>query len=83
MRRDPALDAMIETEVAEALRPYADVYPPEVLDELRHMMRIVLRTHPTATYLFEQLLPQTVPAESGKEGVLMFKGAMARAKKAG
>ena len=83
MRRDPALDAMIETEVAEALRPYAEVYPPEVLDELRHILRIALRTHPTATHLLEQLRPRAVPDESGKEDVRMFQGATARPKKAG
>lgn len=82
MRTDPTLDAMIEAEVTEALRPYGDVYSPEDLEELRHMMRIVMRTHPTAKHLLEQLRPRAAPDESGKEDVRAFKGARARAKRA-
>jgi len=81
-RSDPTLDAMIEVEVTEALRPYEDVYPPEILDELRHMMRIVLRTHPTAKHLLEQLRPRAAPDQSGKEDIRAFNGAArARMKK--
>jgi hypothetical protein len=84
VKTDPTLDAMIEAEVREALRPYEDarVYPPEVLEELRHMLRIVMRTHPTAAHLLEQLRPRAAPDESGKEDVRVFSGALARSKKA-
>jgi hypothetical protein len=81
-KNDPTLDAMIEAEVTEALRLYEGVYSPEDLDELRHMMRIVLRTHPTAKHLLEQLRPRAVPEQSGKEDVRVFNGARARLKKA-
>lgn len=84
VKPDPTLDAMIEAEVNEALRPYEDdkVYPPEVLVELRHMLRLVMRTHPTAVHLLEQLRPRAAPEESGKEDVRVFNGAMARVKRA-
>jgi hypothetical protein len=72
---DPILDAMIENEVTEALRPYEQAYPPEVLEELRRMMRIVMRTHPTAKHLLEQLKPRATPERSGKEDVRLFGGA--------
>jgi hypothetical protein len=85
-KTDPTLDAMIEAEVTEALDPYKGVYPPEILDELRHMMRIVMRTHPTAKHLLEQLRPRAAPDQSGKEDVRAFRafnGAAQRAKKVG
>ncbi len=46
-------------------------------------MRIVLRTHPTATHLLEQLRPRAAPDESGKEDVRVFNGARARSKAEG
>jgi hypothetical protein len=75
---------MIEAEVAAALQPIEaeGYFSAEELDELRHMMRIVLRTHPTATHLLEQLRPRSAPDESGKEDVRVFNGAMGRVKKA-
>lgn len=81
---DPELDALIENEVNEALRPYEgdNAYPPEVLEDLRRMMRIVMRTHPTATHLLEQLRPRAVPDQSGKEDVRSFHGVALRGKKA-
>jgi hypothetical protein len=84
IKTNPAVEAMIEAEVREALRPYeeAGVYPPEVLAELRHMLRLVMRTHPIPVHLLEQLRPRAVPDESGKEDTRVFSGAMARVKKA-
>jgi hypothetical protein len=84
VRTDPAADAMIDAEVAAALRPYEaeGYYTAEELDELRHMMRIVLRTHPTATHLLAQLGPHAAPDESGKEDVRAFNGALTRVKRA-
>ncbi len=81
---DPSLDSLIEAEVTEAVRPYEDagVYSAEDLDELRHMLRIVMRTHPTAVALLEQLRHRAAPDESGKEDVRGFNGALARIKKA-
>jgi hypothetical protein len=80
---EAAREAMIEAEVAEALQPYRTLYPPEVLEEAEHMMRIVLRTHPAAKHLVEQLLPRPVLEESDKVDVRAFNGARARAKKVG
>ncbi len=75
-----ALDAMIEAEVAEAVRALAGELPPEVLDEYRHMMRIILRTHPTAKHLLEQLRPRAVPDESeNRVDVRVFNGVRALA----
>jgi hypothetical protein len=79
---DPTLDHMIEAEVAEALQPYESVYPADVLIELRRMLRVVMRTHPTTSHLLEQLRPRAVPDESGKEDVSVFNGARAGAKRA-
>jgi len=84
VRADPAVDAMIDAEVAAALQPYEaeGYYTAEELDELRHMMRIVLRTHPTAVHLLEQLGPRIAPGESGKEDVRAFNGMLTRVKRA-
>jgi hypothetical protein len=84
VKNDPIRDAMIEAEVSDALRPYEDegVYPPEVLEDLRRMLRIVMRTHPTAARLLEQLRPRPAPEESGKEDVSVFNGALRRATRA-
>jgi len=81
-RHDPTLDAMIEAEVTEALRPYEGVYASDELVELRHMMRIALRTHPTAKHLLAQLRPRVAPDESGKEDIRAFNGASRRAQNA-
>jgi hypothetical protein len=79
-----ALEAMIEAEVVEAVRAHAAEYPPEVLDEYRHMLRIILRTHPTAKHLLEQLRPRVVPDESeNRVDVRAFNGLRVHAKKAG
>ena len=81
---DAALEALIEAEVAEASRAHAAEYPPDLLDEYRHMLRIILRTHPTATHLLEQLRPRVVPDESEKRlDVRAFNGVRAQVKKAG
>lgn len=82
VKNDPARAALIEAEVTEALRPYEGIYTPEMMAEARHMMRIVLRTHPTATHLLGQLVPRAAPEESGKEDVRVFNGARMRLKKA-
>lgn len=79
---DPAVDALIEAEVAAAVRPYEAIYTPAHLDELRHMLRIALRTHPTAKHLLEQIRPRAIPEESGKEDVRMFNGVRPPAKRA-
>ena len=81
IKTDPLLEAMIEAEVAEALRPVEGAFPPDVTDELHHMMRIVMRTHPAAVQLLEQLRPRAAPDESGKEQVGVFKGARAKSAK--
>lgn len=69
VRTDPTLDAMIDAEVTAALRPYEaeGYYTADELDELRHMMRIVLRTHPRATHLLAQLGPR-----AAQEGVALL-----------
>lgn len=78
-----ALETMIEAEVAEAVRERAADFPPEVLDEYRHMLRIILRTHPTAKHLLEQLRPRAVPDESeNRVDVRAFNGVRALAQDA-
>ena len=81
IKTDPALEAMIEAEVAEALRLNEGILGPEELEELGHLMRIVMRTHPAARQLLEQLGPRAAPDESGREDVSMFKGVRADPKK--
>lgn len=63
---DPVMEAQIEAEVETAVAPYARLYPPPVLDELRSTLRLALRTDPYAQDLLSALRPRVVPEESNK-----------------
>jgi hypothetical protein len=71
---DPVLEAQIDAEVETCVTPYARVYPPELLDEMRRLMRIALRTDPHAQELLKALRPRAVPEESDKVDLRSFAG---------
>lgn len=70
---DPVLDAMIEAEVERAVGPAAKTLPPEVLDELRSLLRIGLRNHPGARAVLEQLRAVRSVERSDKIATAAFK----------
>ena len=70
---DPTLDALIEAEIARAIGPGAGVLPPEILDELRALLRIGLRHHPGARSLLDQLRPAPSVEQSDKIATAAFK----------
>ncbi|MFN7135751.1 MAG: hypothetical protein ACK4N5_27005 [Myxococcales bacterium] len=69
---DPVMEAQIEAEVEAAVAPYARVHPPELLDEMRRLMRLALRTDPHAQQLLKALRPRAVPQESDKVDLRAF-----------
>lgn len=69
---DPVMEAQIEAEVETAVAPYARLYPPPVLDELRSTLRLALRTDPYAQDLLKALRPRAVPDESHKVNLQPF-----------
>ena len=83
MNREAAIDAMVETEVADALRPYEGIFTEQVLDEMRRMLRTFLRKHPSTAEILERLAARSPPDESGKEEIQGFKGALAKKTEAG
>jgi len=71
---DPVLEAAIEAEIARAIGPGEGVLPPEILDELRMLLRIGLRHHPGARELLDQLRPAPSVEQSDKIATAAFKG---------
>lgn len=69
---DPVMEAQIEAEVETAVAPYARLYPPQVLDELRSTLRLALRSDPYAQDLLKALRPRVVPEESNKVNLQSF-----------
>jgi hypothetical protein len=69
---DPIMEAQINAEVETTVAPYARVYPPEMLDEMRHLLRLALRTDPYAQELLKALRPRAVPQESDKVDLRAF-----------
>lgn len=69
---DPVMEAQIDARVEAAVAPYARVYPPELLDEMRHLLRLALRTDPYAQELLKALRPRAVPQESDKVDLRTF-----------
>lgn len=56
--RAEGIEALIEAEVSRALAPYRALQlPVDVLEEMESVLRLALRTHPTAQHLLRQLLP--------------------------
>jgi hypothetical protein len=70
---DPILEAQIEAEIARALAPGEDALPPEILDELRMLLRIGLRHHPDARRLLENLRPAPSVTTSDTIATAAFK----------
>jgi hypothetical protein len=70
---DPILEAQIEAEIARALGPGAGALPPEVLDELRGLLRIGLRHHAGAREVLDQLRPAPSVEKSDKIATAAFK----------
>lgn len=69
---DPVMEAQIDAEVETAVAPYARVLPPALLDEMRRLMRVALRTDPHAQELLKAVRPRAVPLESDKVDLRAF-----------
>lgn len=86
LEEDAALEAQIEAEVERALAPYLAVYPAELMDEAKRLLRISLRSDPATRQRLRLLRADPIVDESGKVGVRAFRvGAKTNgaAKKAG
>jgi len=70
---DPILEAQIEAEIVRALGPGAEALPPEILDELRCLLRIGLRHHAGAREVLDQLRPAPSVEKSDKIATAAFK----------
>jgi hypothetical protein len=72
-RQDLTMDALIEIQADLALEGYEALYPPEILDEMRRLMRLMLRHDPEAQALLKSVLRgQTHVDESHKVDVRGF-----------
>lgn len=69
---DPVMEALIDARVEAAVAPYARVYPPVLLDEMRNLLRLALRTDPHAQDLLKAIRPRAVPQESDKVDMRAF-----------
>lgn len=69
---DPVTEAQLDAEVETTVAPYVRVYPPAMLEELRRLMRVALRTDPYAQQLLKALRPRSVPQESDKVDLRAF-----------
>jgi len=70
---DPILEAQIEAEIARAIGPGEGVLPPEILDELRCLLRLGLRYHSGAREVLDQLRPAPSVEKSDKIATAAFK----------
>jgi hypothetical protein len=70
---DPVRSALIEAEVKRASRPFEGVLPDEVLEEMRRLHRIALRTHPDLQSLLDQLSPEPRVKRSNKIATAKFR----------
>jgi hypothetical protein len=82
---DTALEAQIEAEVTRALAPYVAVYPPELMDEAKRLLRFSLRHDQATRERLRRLRADPVVDDSGKVSVGAFRvnGAAKRAAKGG
>jgi hypothetical protein len=69
---DPVQEKQIHDETEAIVAPFAGVYPPPMLDELRRLVRLSLRADPYAQKLLKAVRPRGVPTESGKEDLRAF-----------
>jgi hypothetical protein len=53
--------------VEDALAPYRDLLPPELLSEFGETLEAVLTSHPLAAPVVERLRPRAVPSHSGEQ----------------
>ena len=59
--REEQARALIEQEVTRGMAPYkARGLPADALDEMQHLLRFALRTHPTAQHLLRRLCDDPV-----------------------
>jgi hypothetical protein len=70
---DPVRAAMIEAEVDRASRPYRGIWPEDVLEEMRRLHRIALRSNPAMQELLDQLCPAPAVQRSDKIATAKFK----------
>lgn len=71
--QDPILEAQIDAEIERALGPGKATLPPEILDELRMLLRIGLLHHPGARGLLDHLRPSLTVEKSDKVATGRFK----------
>lgn len=69
---DPDVDRQIEAEVARTVGPWEGVYPAEVLDEMRRLLRFGLRNLPATQALMRQLRADLSVQRSDKVDVRSF-----------
>lgn len=63
--REEQIQALIEEEVARAMRPYRDLgLSTEVLGELERLLRVALENHPTPQHLLRVLADEPMVAHS-------------------
>lgn len=70
---DPVFEQQIEAEVTRAIGPYLDVYPPQMVEEAKRLLRFGLRHDPATRQRFRLLRPDPIVDESGKVGVGAFR----------
>jgi hypothetical protein len=61
-------EGLLDTEVEEAIRPFAKVVPPRVLERMRQMLRAALLTHPDVAPLTRAALQKKDIQESHETG---------------
>ena len=61
----PALDPIVEAQIARSLARYAGLVTPEMMATLREVLEDALTTHPVALKLVDSLRERAVPDASG------------------
>jgi hypothetical protein len=64
---------MIEAQIEHTIEPGKKALPPEILDEVRVLLRLGLRSHPGARAVLEQLRPPLSVERSDKVATAAFK----------
>jgi len=73
LAEDAALEAQIEAEVTRALAPYLPIYPLEVMDEAKRLIRFSLRNDPATRQRLRLLRADPIVDDSGKVSVGAFR----------
>jgi hypothetical protein len=76
--KDPLIEAAIETVAEEALEGNEAVWPPEVVEEAKHLIRLGLRHHPEAHAWLRLMVEGPVVKESHKVDVRSFRADRSR-----